>query len=142
MTKPKSLLLCLAVVLTLAAQVTGAQMSSSSYRISTTVLSSGGGAPVSSASYGLVSTFGQSSPLGWSSSAGFIASSGFWFTLSQIELGDINDDGAVNLEDLILALQIATGQAAGPVFVEADMDGDGRISIVEGIIILRKLAAP
>lgn len=141
MIKAKSLLLCLSMLLTLACPVSGAQMSSSSYRISTTVLS-GGGTPVSSASYGLISTLGQSSPLGGCSSAGFIASSGFWFTLSQVGLADINGDGDVGLEDLILALQIATGQAAGPVFVEADMDGDGRISIVEGIIILRQLSAP
>lgn len=141
MTKAKSLLLCLSMLLTLAGPVSGVQMSSSSYRISTTVLS-GGSTPVSSASYGLVSTLGQSSPLGRCASAGFIASSGFWFTLSQVGLGDINGDGVVDLEDLIIALQIATGQAAGSVFVEADMDGDGRISIVEGIIILRQLAVP
>lgn len=115
-----------------------AEMTSANYKITTTVISGGGGA-MSSQNYSLVSTLGQPTPLGQSSSTSFALEPGFWPTLLSLVVGDVNGDGSVDLKDVIAALQVVTGQTAATVFKEADADGDGRIGLGEAIKILRQL---
>lgn len=116
-----------------------AQMSSSSYRISTTVLSGGGG-NMASASYQMSSTLGQPSPPGYAVDSVYQLNSGFWYTILVGSLiGDVNGDGVVNLEDVIYTLQIITGETPAHIYQEADADGDGKIGLGEAIMILRKL---
>lgn len=116
-----------------------ANMSSANYRITSTVMSGGGNA-MSSTNYALMSTQGQSSPLGSASSDNFTADTGFWFTLLLVIVGDVNGDGVMNLEDVISALQVVTGQTPDSIVKEADADGDGKIGVGEAIMILHKLS--
>ncbi len=118
-----------------------AEISSASYRITSTVISGGSGS-VSSANYRLNGTIGQPSPVGSSTSNAFEILPGFWQTLLLVTIGDVNGDGNVDLEDLIIALQVNTGSTAEAVFRSADMDGDGKITLVEAIMLLQKLASP
>lgn len=117
--------------------VSFAEMSSTNFRIVSSVLSGGGGY-ASSASYRLHSTIGQSSPLGHSSSSSFSLDTGFWYTLLQTIMGDVNGDGEVNLVDAITALQVITGQSPAEVLQSADVNGDGVIGLGEAIMILRE----
>lgn len=94
---------------------------------------------MSSASFSLTSTTGQSSPLGTISSTSFTLDTGFWNTLLLAIIGDVNGDGDVDLQDVITALQITTGQSPATVFKNADADGDGKIGLSETLHILRKL---
>ena len=132
------LLTAQAILLCLFFSITQAEMSSTSYRISTTVISGGGNA-MSSASYHTVSTLGQSSPVGSSASATYNNDSGFWHTLLMIAVGDLNGDGLVDLEDVISALQVVTGQSPAALRLQADANDDGFIGIAEAIMILRQL---
>jgi len=64
-------------------------------------------------------------------------------TLTTIELpvaGDINGDGAVNLADAILVIQVIAQLPRGHVHANADIDGNGVIGIQEVLYILQKLA--
>ncbi len=127
-------LLCLSV------SIANAEMSSVSFRIPTAVLSSGGNT-MSSTNFTMVSTLGQSSPTGRTSGTNYNNNSGFLFTLLYtIAVGDANGDGIVNLEDVILALQVVTGQTVDSIYQEADADGDGKIGLIEAIIVLKKLS--
>jgi hypothetical protein len=139
MIKTKVLFSILVSLFCLFAPMANAEMSSTSYRISTTVMSGGGGI-MSSVNFNLVSTVAQSSPLGYGSSGNYQLDPGYWYTvLIGFVIGDINGNGVADLEDVIIALQIVTGQSPASIFVEADVDGDGRIGIIETIMILRKL---
>ncbi len=53
--------------------------------------------------------------------------------------GDINNDGDVNLQDLILGLKIISGSDIFAT-IEADIDSDEQIGIEEAIYILRNIA--
>ncbi len=56
--------------------------------------------------------------------------------------GDINGDGKVDLADLVLALQICSGIEINTfVDVDADVNGDNRIGMVEASYILQKISA-
>ena len=114
-------------------------MSSTSYRISTSVISGGGGS-MSSTNFHSASTLGQPSALGETSSLSYIAATGFWHTLLLRIVGDTNGDGAVDLKDVITTLQVVTGQTPETIRKVADADGDGRIGLGEAIMILRKLS--
>ena len=138
MVKVRILLSILVPVLCLFASTSSADMSSSSFRISTTVMSSGGNM-MTSDSFSMVSTLGQSSPQGNAGSGNFKIDAGFWYTLLVSIVGDVNGDGAVNLKDVIVTLQVMTGQTVEHIYLEADADGDGRIGVAEAIIILRRL---
>jgi len=82
-----------------------AAMDSTSYSITTSVIS-GGGIPMSSMSYQLNSTLGQPSPITPIDSTNFEAYPGFWYTLTQpfcpwdLEPADPNGDGDVDSLDL------------------------------------------
>lgn len=55
--------------------------------------------------------------------------------------GDVNHDGAVDLTDTILSLQVLSGMTpAATVAGDADVDGDGRIGLQEAIYSLGKAA--
>lgn len=123
----------------LTTSVVNAEMSSASYRITSSVIS-GGGSVVSSTNYHLMSTIGQSSPIGNSSSTNHRIDAGFWYTVLLDTVGDVNGDGLVNLEDVIAALQAVTGQSSITIFKEADADGDGKIGLSEALHILRKIS--
>ena len=95
---------------------------------------------MSSDNFSMISTLGQPTVLGKGSSTSYNSYPGFWYTfLLTIAVGDVNGDGAVNLEDVIKALQAVTGQTVESIYLEADADGDGRIGVAEAIMILRKL---
>lgn len=129
-----TLLLCLLV------SGANAEMSSTSFRIPTSVMSSGGNT-MSSANFSMLSTLGQPSALGSGSSTGYISYSGFLYTLLlTISMGDVNGDGSVNLKDVISALRVVTGQTVTSIYLEADADGDGHIGTAEAIMALRKLS--
>ena len=140
MRRPKVIWLISTLLLFLTqTSVVYAEMASTSFRITSSVLSEGGGY-ATSASFGLHSTFGQPSPLGSGASASFSLNSGFWHTLLRTILGDVNGDGEVNLSDAITALQIITGQSPAEVKNGADVNGDGVIGLGEAIMVLRKQA--
>lgn len=55
--------------------------------------------------------------------------------------GDLNNDGQVDMTDLILILRICTGLPVDvTIFMEADVNGDSLLDITEGIYISRFLA--
>jgi len=55
-----------------------------------------------------------------------------------IEMGDVNNDGNVNIGDSIIALQVVVGKTNNPdVRVEADVNGDGKIGMAEVIYVLQ-----
>ena len=52
----------------------------------------------------------------------------------------MNGNGIVDLEDAIISLQIVSGLSVAPeynIYIEADVDEDGKISIVEAIHALQ-----
>ncbi len=138
MRKTRILLIAQIVLLCLFASSASAEMSSESFRIVTSVMSSGG-STMSSDNFSMVSTLGQSSPQGNAASNNFNIDAGFWYTLLLSMVGDVNGDGTVSLKDVITALQAVTGQTVESLYLDADADGDGRIGIAEAIMILRKL---
>ena len=139
MRKIKMVFAALAVLLCLFDSLVIAAMSSSSYSIPTAVIS-GGGSAMSSASFSMVSTLGQPSALGSGTSGSYSIAPGFLYTLLiAVAVGDVNGDGLVNLEDVIVALQAMTGQTVESLMLEADVDSDGRIGIAEVIMVLEKL---
>jgi hypothetical protein len=108
-----------------------AEMSSTNYRISTTVISSGG-TPMSSSSFQSNATLGQSSPL---MDAGNLPHStsydnypGFWYTVDATPSindcsGDFNNDGDVDGSDLAtFAEDFGRTDCAGD--CEGDFNGD------------------
>ncbi len=55
--------------------------------------------------------------------------------------GDVNDDGAVNLTDALLLLQILAGKddVEDVINAEADVSGGGKLGILELVYILDKI---
>ena len=109
------------VVLFCFATIGFGEMGSTNYRITTSVVS-GGGAPMTSATYGSDATVGQSSPLmdptTPPSSATYKNFPGFWHTAA-----DTDGDGLLNaLEDLV-----------GLDSADADSDDDGILDGAEDI---------
>jgi len=139
MKKTKMLLIAQTALLCLFASMASAGMSSTSFRIPTSVMSSGGNT-MSSENFNMISTLGQPTMLGNGLSTSYSSYPGFWYTLLlTLAVGDVNGDGAVNLEDVIVALQAMTGQTVDSLILEADVNSDGRIGLAEAIMVLRKL---
>jgi hypothetical protein len=53
--------------------------------------------------------------------------------------GDVNNDGVLDLDDAVLALQIAAGISTGEIFPETDVNGDEKIGIAEAVYVLEKI---
>ncbi len=68
--------------------------------------------------------------------------------LQPFEGGDVNHDGVLMMEDIILALRVACGFVDSGVYVDdggsttisADVDGDTRIGLAEAIFVMQKYA--
>ena len=139
MRKTKNLLILQTVLLFLLVSGANAEMSSTSFQITTSVLS-GGGNMMSSVNFNMLTTLGQPTALGSGSSSSYSIEPGFLNTLLlTITVGDVNGNGVVNLEDVIMALQAVTQQTVGSIHLEADTNGDGKIGLAEAIMVLRKL---
>jgi hypothetical protein len=54
--------------------------------------------------------------------------------------GDVNSDGVVNLEDVILILKLLSGNSDVRVNVQADVNSDSKIGLADVIYILRKVS--
>ncbi len=134
----KVILSVLTALLCLFVSTVNAEMFSTNFRITSSVIS-GGGNVMSSTNHILVSTLGQPTSIGNSSSANYGLDAGFWYTILLDTVGDVNGDGVVNLKDVIAALQVVTGQSPVTIIEEADADGDGKLGLIEALHILRKL---
>lgn len=55
-------------------------------------------------------------------------------------LGDINEDGKLDLNDAVLGMAVMTGMSSGADYLHADVNGDGRIGLEEEIYILEVIA--
>jgi hypothetical protein len=139
MTNLKVFLLVPVLLVCLPVSVASAEMSSTSYRITSSVIS-GGGSVMSATNYRLVSTLGQPTPPGNSSSTNYNLNSGFWYTVLVNAVGDVNGDSSINLADVIAALQVVTGQSPVTIIKEADADGDGKIGLSEALMVLLKIS--
>jgi len=62
------------------------------------------------------------------------------FNVNAVVPGDLNDSGFVSLKDAILALQIAIGLTPTSINLDADVDSDKQISIIDGVFVLQQLA--
>ena len=67
------------------------------------------------------------------------------FTVTVLPLADVNDDGAVNLADVILVFQVLSGSSPTGIRSEyaesdTDVDGDGRVGLAEAIYGLEATA--
>jgi len=63
------------------------------------------------------------------------------FPTDSVAKGDINNDGAIKLDDAILTLQLLSGLTPiVPVFKASDIDNNNKIDSVETIWILRNIA--
>ena len=125
-------LLCL-----LAAGDASAQ-SSANYALNWNVVGSGGG-EMTSASYAMQSTVGQTAigTLG----DGYTIEAGYWYRDAGGEsevCGDVNGDGVVTAADAVIALEIAAGSR--PFDAAADVDGDGVVTSLDAMMILQAAA--
>ena len=117
--------------------------SSDNYSIDTDVLSGGGGV-CDSTGYSLISTTGQPTAIGVSTSLNYKNYAGFWYTITgAIQgrlLGDINDDGTVDISDVILDLRCALALPIDPYLCTpcGDINNDGGVDISDVILTLRK----
>ena len=64
------------------------------------------------------------------------------FTVADILLGDVNNDGAVTIADAILACRVMSRMptTGHTISSDADVNGDGKIGVAEVIYILQKVA--
>ena len=58
---------------------------------------------------------------------------------TKVDYGDLNADRAVDLKDLIIALQISTGTSISQISIDADTNNDDRIGMIDALFILRSL---
>lgn len=108
------------------------KMESSSYRVPAQVLN-GGGAKSSSPAFRLAGSIGQSTAIGFSEAPGsFRQKAGF---IPQIMLrGNLNGDGAVDIFDYMMCLDIILNDK--PYVGSADLDGDGVIDVCDLMPVL------
>ena len=68
------------------------------------------------------------------------------FALQKIvaaEIGDANNDGVVNVADVVVAVNAAKGQQSDTFDMSAaDMNGDGVITLEDSKLIARKIMSP
>ena len=120
-------LLCL-----LAAGGASAQ-SSENYALNWSVVGSGG-CEMTSASYTMQSTVGQTAT--GVASDGYMIEAGYWHRITGGEsdvCGDVNGDGVVTAADAVIALEITAGSR--PNDLAADVDGDGVVTSLDALMI-------
>ena len=125
-------LLCL-----LAAGGASAQ-ASANYALNWSVVGSGG-CEISSASYAMRSTVGQTA-IGVASD-GYTIEAGYWHRIMGGEsevCGDVNGDGVVSAADAVIALEIAAGSR--PFDSAAEVSGDGVVTSLDALMILQAAA--
>jgi hypothetical protein len=126
------------ITLTLLAAPLYASQSSANYRIESNVISGGGGDALST-NYYIEHTTGQSSATGDSSSANYVNYAGFWYTIVSgtvsVLIGDMNEDGVVDISDVIRVLRMALNLDAS--LPCANINGDGIVDIADVILTLR-----
>ena len=126
-------LLCL-----LAACAASAQ-TSANYALNWSVVGSGG-CEMTSASYAMQSTVGQTA-IGVASD-GYTIEAGYWHRIAGGEsevCGDVNRDGVVTVADAVIALKIAAGGSAS-YDPAADVNGDGVVTSLDALMILQAAA--
>ena len=63
------------------------------------------------------------------------------FTIYPAEKGDVNGNGLVDLNDLIMVLQALTGrEPSSPIFRETDINDDGKLVVEDSIYIIQRIA--
>jgi hypothetical protein len=130
-------LLCL-----LAAGAASAQ-TSANYALNWSVVGSGG-CEMTSASYAMQSTVGQTA-IGVASDS-YTIEAGYWHRIAGGEsevCGDVNGDGVVTAADAVIALGIAAGGSAScdpETFTAADVSGDGCVTSLDALMILQVAA--
>ena len=62
------------------------------------------------------------------------------FDPSSIDPGDVNGDGSVDLADVIAILKVLTDQST-TVYIEADLDSNGIISLEDALILMDQLSS-
>jgi len=125
-------LLCL-----LAAGGASAQ-ASANYAINWSVVGSGG-CEMTSASYAMQSTVGQTA-IGVASD-GYTIEAGYWHRIAGGEpevCGDVNRDGVVTAADAVIALEIAAGSR--PFDSAAEVSGDGQVTSLDALMIMQAAA--
>lgn len=60
--------------------------------------------------------------------------------VGQYVFADVNGDDTVDLADVITVLKILSGHQSVSADLSADISGDGRIGIEEGVFLLRTLS--
>jgi hypothetical protein len=100
----------------------------------------GGGCEMTSASYAMQSTVGQTAigTLG----DGYTIEAGYWYRDASGEpevCGDVNGDGVVTTADAVIALEIAAGGSAS-LDAATDVDGDGMVTSLDALMILQAAA--
>lgn len=65
---------------------------------------------------------------------------GFWYChLLPVIAGDLNDNGLIDLDDVITGLRVLT-RLSSVTYNEADVDGNGQLGAAELIYIMRKIS--
>ncbi|MCP4353175.1 MAG: hypothetical protein GY795_47600, partial [Desulfobacterales bacterium] len=57
----------------------------------------------------------------------------------DVILGDINNDGNINLSDAIASLQICSGMTPSSTVFKSDINGDGKIGLEEAVYIIQQV---
>ncbi|UCG11919.1 MAG: hypothetical protein JSU72_15580 [Deltaproteobacteria bacterium] len=135
------ILLALALAVPLA---TFASMESGTYRISTAVISGGGGA-MSSQSYDMNSTLGQASAVGVSSSSTYANAAGFWQSSQAPSPGDcpcdVDGDGDVTALDALgcfeKSLSICPTHCGPCEQLCCDVTGDGECTAEDALEVFK-----
>ena len=117
---------------------TASAHSSANYTLNWSVVGSGG-CEMTSASYAMQSTVGQTA-IGVASD-GYTIEAGYWHRIAGCEsevCGDVNRDDVVTVADAVIALEIAAGSR--PNDPAADVDGDGMVTSLDALMILQAAA--
>ena len=118
---------------------------STNYALNWSVVSSGG-CEMTSASYAMQSTVGQTA-IG-AASDGYRLEAGYWYRDAggvggePGVCGDLNRDGEVTAADAVIALEIAAGSRPcdAATLAAADVDGDGVVTSLDTLMILKAAA--
>ena len=125
-------------ILCLLAAGGASSQTSANYALNWSVVGSGG-CEMTSASYAMQSTVGQTAigPL----DDAYPIEAGYWYRDAGGEsgvCGDVNGDGVVTAADAVIALEIAADSR--PFDAAADVDDDGVVTLLDAMMILQAAA--